>query len=162
MMWQNFLYLNWPATRRQRGLPNKNAKFGAPAPTVWETYKTADESFPPGGRNPGPWDGLRLLTTLETGLAQRVASGAVRHLTMRSKISRAVLNNVADHAGVIPTDILRSITQAGGGTLYDLNGKPVYYEVRDKPRRVRVHRAERPLQRRHAGDLRRNERDHAA
>ena len=129
MMWQNFLYLNWPATRRQRGLPNKNAKFGAPAPTVWETYKTADESFPPGGRNPGRWDGLRLLTTLETGLAQRVASGAVRHMTMRSKISRAVLNNVADHAGVIPPDILRSITQAGGGTLYDLNGKPVYYEV---------------------------------
>ncbi|HEY5278498.1 MAG TPA: hypothetical protein VIJ67_01975 [Pseudolabrys sp.] len=129
MMWQNFVYLNWPAARGQRGVPNKNAKFGAPAATVWETYKTAGESFPPGGRNPGPWDGLRLLTTLETGLAQRVASGAVRHLTMRSKISRAVLNNVAEHASVIPPDILRSITQAGGGTLYDLNGKPVYYEV---------------------------------
>jgi len=53
---------------------------------------------------------------------------------MRSKISRAVLNNVAEHAGVIPPDILRSITQAGGGTLYDLNGNPVYYEVAiDKP-----------------------------
>jgi hypothetical protein len=29
----------------------------------------------------------------------------------------------------IPPDILDEITQAGGGTLYDLNGYPVYYEV---------------------------------
>lgn len=129
MMWQNFVYLNWPSTPGQRGVPNKSAKFGAAGPTVWETYKTAEETFPPGGRNPGPWDGLRLLATLDKGLAQRVAIGEVRRLTMRSKISRAVLNNVANHADVIPPDILRSITQAGGGTLYDLNGKPVYYEV---------------------------------
>lgn len=129
MMWQNFVYLNWPATRGQRGVPNKNAKFGAPGPTVWETYKTVDETFPPGGRNPGPWNGLRLLTTLQKGLAQKVADGEVRRLTMTSKISRAVLTNIAEHAGVIAPDILRSITQAGGGTLYDLNGRPVYYEV---------------------------------
>jgi hypothetical protein len=129
MMWQNFVYLNWPATRGQRGVPNKNSHFGAAGPTVWETYKTAEEAFPPAGRNPGPWDGLRLLATLEKSLAQRVANGEVRRLTMTSKISRAVLNNVAEHATVIPPDVLRSITQAGGGTLYDLNGKPVYYEV---------------------------------
>jgi len=129
MMWQNFVYLNWPSTPGQRGVPNGKAKFGAPGPTVWETYKTVDETFPPGGRNPGPWDGARLLATLEKSLAQRVATGAVRRLTMTSKISRAVLANVADHAGAIAPDILRSITQAGGGTLYDLNGKPVYYEV---------------------------------
>ena len=129
MMWQNFVYLNWPATRGQRGVPNKNAKFGAPGPTVWETYKTVNETFPPGGRDPGPWNGLRLMTTLQKGLAQKVADGEVRRLTMTSKVSRAVLTNIAEHAGVIAPDVLRSITQAGGGTLYDLNGKPVYYEV---------------------------------
>ncbi len=26
-------------------------------------------------------------------------------------------------------EILRAIEQAGGGTLYDLNGQPVYYEI---------------------------------
>ena len=47
MMWQNFVYLNWPATRGQRGVPNKSAKFGSPGPTVWETYKTVDETSRP-------------------------------------------------------------------------------------------------------------------
>ena len=69
------------------------------------------------------------MTTLQKGLAQKVADGEVRRLTMTSKVSRAVLTNIAEHAGVIAPDVLRSITQAGGGTLYDLNGKPVYYEV---------------------------------
>ena len=129
MMWQNFVYLNWPATRGQRGVPNKSAKFGAPGPTVWESYKTADQTFLPGGRNPGPWNRLLASSALGATLAQKVGDGEIRNLTMRSKISRAVLNNIAEHAGVIPPDVLRSITQAGGGTLYDLNGKPVYYEV---------------------------------
>jgi len=110
-------------------VPNKNAKFGAPGPTVWESYKTADQTFLPGGRDPGPWNRLLVSSALGATLAERVGNGEVRNLTMRSKISRAVLNNIAEHAGVIPPDILRSITQAGGGTLYDLNGKPVYYEV---------------------------------
>src|SRR3569832_2437008 len=72
---------------------------------------------------------MLLASALGATLAQKVGDGEVRNLTMRSKISRAVLNNIAEHAGVIPPDILRSITQAGGGTLYDLIGKPVYYEV---------------------------------
>src|SRR5436305_11184138 len=35
-MWQNFIYVNWPAQSGQRGVPNKQAKFSAPGPTVWE------------------------------------------------------------------------------------------------------------------------------
>src|SRR3954468_17130989 len=40
MMWQNFIYVNWPALPGPRGVPNTKAKFGAPGATVWETYKT--------------------------------------------------------------------------------------------------------------------------
>src|SRR5436853_7374442 len=53
MMWQNFVYVNWPALAGQRGVPNSKAKFGAPGPTVWESYKTSDQVFLPGAANPG-------------------------------------------------------------------------------------------------------------
>lgn len=128
-MWQNFIYVNWPVTSGQRGVPNKNGKFGATGPTVWESYKTIDQTFLPGAANPGPWDaGPARLMTLGAGLPARVASGSLRYLTMENKVSRPVLANIARHASVNP-DILNSITQAAGGTLYDLNGRPVYYEV---------------------------------
>lgn len=95
---------------------------------MWETYKTVEQAFLPGGRDPGPWNGLTLLTALNKGLATQVANGQVRKLVMASKVSRPVLANVALHAA-INSAALNNITQAGGGTLYDLNGRPVYYEV---------------------------------
>jgi len=128
MMWQNFVALNWPALAGQRGVPDTSAKFGGPGATVWETYKTSDQTFLPGARNPGPWEAPLLMATLEQGLAARVASGAVRHLTQTSKVSRAVLANIARNKALSAT-ILDEITQAGGGTLYDLAGNPVYYQV---------------------------------
>jgi hypothetical protein len=67
--------------------------------------------------------------SLQPFLAQQVASGAVRHLTMTSKVSRPVLGNILKNAAVFPPPFLDSISQAFGGTLYDLNGYPVYYEV---------------------------------
>ena len=127
-MWQNFIYVNWPALPGQRGLPNTGARFGAPGPTVWETYKTIDQVFLPGAANPGPWDQAVPLAVLGSNLASQVAAGRVRYLTMENKISRPVLANIARHAATNP-EILNSITQAAGGTLYDLSGRPVYYEV---------------------------------
>lgn len=128
--WQDFIYMMWPAigTPTQRGGPNPNAKFGAAGPTVWETFKTVDMTFLPGGRNPGPWNLLGAMPTLPGALARQVDGGAVRHLTQTSKVSRDVLANLLGDSS-IPPDILDEITQAGGGTLYDLNGYPVYYEV---------------------------------
>ncbi len=128
MMWQNFVALNWPALAGQRGMPDTNAKFGAAGPTVWETYKTADQTFLPGARNPGPWNQPTLMATLQAGLAEQVATGAVRHLTRTSKVSRAVLASIARNRK-LAAQVIDSITQAGGGTLYDLNGNPVYYEI---------------------------------
>jgi hypothetical protein len=69
------------------------------------------------------------MATLQPSLAQQVASGAVRNLTMTTKVSRPVLSTILQNASAFPPPILQGISQAGGGTLYDLNGFPVYYEV---------------------------------
>ena len=128
MMWQNFIYLNWPATKGQRGMPDAKAKFGGPGATVWETYKTIPQTFLPDAKDPGPWNAAQLTATLARPLAMRVSQGEVRSLTATSKISRPVVANVALRAASNPV-ALNEIIQAGGGTLYDLNGLPVYYEV---------------------------------
>jgi hypothetical protein len=129
LAWQDFIYLMWPAQANQRGVPDPNRKLGASGPTVWESYRTADTVFLPGGLDPGPWQQPQLIATLQPSLAQQVASGAIRHLTMTSKVSRPVLATILKNAAAFPPPILDSIAEAGGGTLYDLNGIPVYYEV---------------------------------
>jgi hypothetical protein len=134
LAWQDFIYLMWPAKADERGVPDRNRKFGASGPTVWESYRTADTVFLPEGRDPGPWQELQLMATLEPSLAQQVSSGTVRHLTMTAKVSRPVLSSVLQRAAAFPPPILNGISQAGGGTLYDLNGYPVYYEIAmDRP-----------------------------
>ena len=129
LAWQDLIYLMWPAQANQRGVPDPNRKIGASGPTVWESYRTADTVFLPEGRDPGPWQQLELMATLQASLAQQVASGAVRNLTMTAKVSRPVLSTILRNAAAFPPAILDGISQAGGGTLYDLNGFPVYYEV---------------------------------
>ena len=129
LAWQDFIYLMWPAQANERGVPDPNRKLGASGPTVWESYRTADTVFLPRGRDPGPWQQPQLIATLQPSLAQQVASGAIRHLTMTSKVSRPVLATILKNAAAFPPPILSGIAEAGGGTLYDLNDNPVYYEV---------------------------------
>src|SRR5580692_7419618 len=94
LAWQDFIYLMWPAQANQRGVPDPNRKLGASGPTVWESYRTADTVFLPGGLDPGPWQQPQLIATLQPTLAQQVASGAIRHLTATSKVSRPVLATI--------------------------------------------------------------------
>lgn len=60
--WQQFIALNWAASRAQRGQPDTNvpaSRFGKPGdlqPTVWETYKEANEIFLANAKDPGKWD----------------------------------------------------------------------------------------------------------
>jgi hypothetical protein len=60
--WQEFLALNWVASKTMRGAPDKAvpaSAFGTPndrRPVVWETYKESDEVFLPNGRKPAPWN----------------------------------------------------------------------------------------------------------
>lgn len=60
--WQEFIALNWVASRSARGQPNTTtpaSHFGRPGdlqPTVWETYKEANEVFLANAADPGTWD----------------------------------------------------------------------------------------------------------
>ena len=64
--WRLFVALNWPAAQNERGTPDKNKSVGdltvttagqeAPLPRVWETWKSVDEVFLPGGREPLAWE----------------------------------------------------------------------------------------------------------
>ena len=60
--WQQFLALNWTASKTQRGQPDTSvppSAFGTQndqSPTVWETYKESDEVFLADAKNPGQWN----------------------------------------------------------------------------------------------------------
>src|SRR3984885_950508 len=145
MAWQDFVYFMWPAQPGQRGAPKPSpARLGDAGPTVWETYRTVDTVFLPNAQNPGPWNQPQLMATLRASLAQQVSSGVVRHLTMTSKVSRAVLANPAQRrhdAGQYSRrncasrrrHALRSQRQSG------------LLRSRDERGAVRLHRSEQPL-----------------
>lgn len=128
-MWQNFIYLNWPAASGKRGVPDLTATFGAPGTTVWETFLTADQVFLPQGAKPQAWDTTSLRTGLPAEVATRIATGEVRLLNARTKVSAQVARAAKRNAGVegIP---LQEIEQAfNSGVLYDQQSLPVYYEI---------------------------------
>lgn len=60
--WQQFLALNWQASKTQRGQPDTSvaaSAFGEPGDedfVVWETYKESDEVFLADAANPGSWN----------------------------------------------------------------------------------------------------------
>ena len=55
--WQVFVALNWPAASGPRGVPDKKKTIAdRTAPRVWETWKSVEETFIPGGTAPAAWD----------------------------------------------------------------------------------------------------------
>jgi hypothetical protein len=127
-MWQVFIYLNWPAKPGMRGEPDPSAKFGAPGTTVWETYRTVEQTFLAGGKDPGPWNQPGLVgAAVPQSFRARVADGFLRALSRESKISRQVIANIG--RGKVDQIFLNSILQAAGGVLYDQNRRPVYCEI---------------------------------
>jgi len=57
--WQLFIALNWPAARGARGMPDGEDPqkiADRTAPRVWETWKSLQETFIPGGKEPAGWD----------------------------------------------------------------------------------------------------------
>ena len=127
-LWQTFFYLNWPAKKGLRGVPDEAARFGAPGTTVWETFRTLETVFLPEGRKPPPWDLGLLNASLAHDLGAEVASGDVRLLSRTSKISRLVIDHIAQTKINDPI-FINDIKQADGNTLYDQQKKPVYYEI---------------------------------
>ncbi|HLH86871.1 MAG TPA: hypothetical protein VKX28_00320 [Xanthobacteraceae bacterium] len=67
LSWQTFIALNWPASEVQNGVPDANLVIGGhtkggyypngmrSSPTVWETYKDANDIFLPNARPPSPF-----------------------------------------------------------------------------------------------------------
>lgn len=127
-MWQAFIHLTWPARLDSRGDADPTAAYGDKKTTVWESYKTATQTFLPFGSDPGQWTTAPPNPGLDPGVALLVADGRVRHLTTESKVSPDVLANMSRQTSLAST-ILASTARIGQGVLYDLNSNPVFYEV---------------------------------
>jgi hypothetical protein len=121
VMWQSFIYLNWPARTDAPGMPDQSQRFGSSNPTVWETFKPYDQVFLSSGGYPGPWRTRKAPPLLPTGLGDRVANSEARFLVQTSKFPSAILDQLKHD--------LRETVQVGDGTLVDQAGKPVYYEM---------------------------------
>jgi len=136
-IWQAFISLNWPALPGKIGIPDTSKPLGAPGPTVWQTFESADQVFPPSGGPPSALRPARAAQRSDPGQEAAIQSGVRRILTQKSKISPALLNRSNPNkdmvdmlfANVLGTgETLRDIDQAGGGVLIDQNGQYVYYE----------------------------------
>lgn len=128
-MWQTFFYLNWPAKKGQRGVPDTSATFGAPGTTVWETFKTEDQVFLPNGAKPGPWNLGAAPAGLPRAVSAQVGNGRFRLLNRTSKVSAHVARLQATKPSANAPVPLDEIKQADGNVLYDQQKLPVYYDV---------------------------------
>jgi hypothetical protein len=138
MMWQSFIYLNWPVLSGQRGNADHAQAFGTPHRVVWESYKTVEDVFLPKGTDPGPWDENEDTTGGGSDFSESVkllARGAVvRVLSQVAKVSGAVANPDnpnSPNATAKPhkRTLLDDANQTDGGNLIDQNGQYVFYEM---------------------------------
>lgn len=98
--WDLFVAANWPVTEGDRGVPDCSQPIGAAGPTVWESYKTVEQIFLAGAKDPGPWN---------------------------SPMTTAVLNAHAKAPHHLPLE--SAIQEAVGGWLIDQQSNPTYYQV---------------------------------
>lgn len=127
-LWQTFFYLNWPALTGARGEPDPNARFGAPGPTVWETYRRVEEVFLKDGARPQGWNGSFPHPELSPEAATEVDAGQARLLFRQTKISRRVIDVIEPLFAGDPL-LLQYIRQADNLILYDQQKQPVYYDI---------------------------------
>ncbi len=132
LMWQTFIYLNWPAQTGRRGTPDTKQAFGASTPVVWESFKTVNEVFLRNGEKPGPWD-ASIADRFTASLQSLVNNGVVHLLSQRSKVSNAMSDagnpNSPNHRDELRKTILDDANQTDGGNQIDQNGQAVYYDM---------------------------------
>lgn len=112
--WQEFIALNWPATKGDRGIPAQNLPISSPGARVWETWKETSEVYLSSGADPLPWDALNRLP----GGASEWDNSKV--LFRQSKVDEVL------HDDLQPTKADGTLP----GTLTDQSGRVVYYEIR--------------------------------
>lgn len=101
--WLTFIALNWPASPQDRGQPNCSQPLDGSGPRVWQTYKTANEVFLPGARDPGPWN---------QGYTAKGTSQTIR------QIAKATRSTAID-----------ADQEAVGGWLIDQRKNPTYFQM---------------------------------
>jgi len=94
--WQAFIGLQWPVSKTKRGQPDPTAPIGAPGPTVWETWREANEVFRPDGKPPLPWEAPSPIPAK--------CAGADRVLFRTSKVDD-LLSDVAQPTGATAVDL---------------------------------------------------------
>jgi cytochrome c len=123
--WQSMIGLHWPAARGERGVPAADRPLGAPGPRVWETWKESTEVF----RHrdglplaPEPWEAPPPPppAACATGARSAEAPKLLKLLTRDEKV-----DDLFD-AVIQPTYADGSLP----GTLTDLHGRAVRYEIR--------------------------------
>lgn len=110
--WQQFISLNWPASKFQRGEPAADQALNAPGPRVWETWKEAYEVYKSDGSKPVDWN-----TQQEFPSA---CQGTQKILYRTSKVSDVVDATLQ----ALPA------TDKFPASLKDQNGHFVRYEIR--------------------------------
>lgn len=112
--WQDFIALNWPAVKGERGVPDRDRSIGADGLRVWQTWKETSEVYLPNGAEPLPWDAPEQLPDRFAG------SGDAKALFRQSKIDEILRDDFqpTKSNGALP------------GTLTDRSGRVVRYEIR--------------------------------
>ena len=121
--WQSMIGLHWPAAEGERGVPATDRPLAAPGARVWETWKEATEVFRHrNGRPvaPEPWDAPPPPPPAACGTTGALAGAVAKLLTRDEKVDDlfdAVIQPTYSD-GTLP------------GTLTDLHGRAVRYEIR--------------------------------
>jgi hypothetical protein len=104
--WAMFTAFSWPAASGVRGVPDPDKKIGDPGSVVWETLKTPNEVFYPGGAQPPSWEVYGTIIPPEcTGVGAK------------------------GDDPVLTDTLVNRTNQASGGSLTDQNANIVHYFI---------------------------------
>jgi cytochrome c len=112
--WQEFIALNWPAAKDQRGVPARDLPITSAGPRLWESWKETREVYLPDGAEPPPWNSPEPVPEGARDL------GPAKVLVRQSKVDEVL------HSDLQPTRANGTLP----ATLTDQFGRVVRYEIR--------------------------------
>lgn len=126
--WQAFVGLQWPASKTERGQPDPNVALGAPGPTVWETWREANEVF----RHDANQQPLPPLAWNDPSPIPAQCSGADRVLYRSSKVDD-LLSDTNQPTGATATRPLTLKDQKRELTRYEIRMNYTAYQTITAP-----------------------------
>ena len=88
--WQEFVALGWPAQKGKRGEADASKPLGDEGLKVWETWKTPEEIYLPGGAEPPKWESPLPRERLLTDNLQAVQSDGTLPATLTDRYGHVV------------------------------------------------------------------------